>query len=129
MLKASKKNIRRAHKWVDDLQLEYQTNVHDAMELAFLLAGRGASDHYYPTQVDTVFVLSDGWPTTTIHNGRVGHDNPPQILYAVDRWNPLGRIAIHTIGLGLRDGGGVQSPRGFLRQLARRNGGKFVEPD
>ena len=65
---------------------------------------------------------------------------------AVRRWNPLGRIVIHTIGLGMHDGagggggrggrgrpggggmGGGAGARGFLQQLAKQNDGKYVEP-
>jgi hypothetical protein len=151
MLRATPKNIARAHQWIDRVRLEFQTNIHDALELSFYIAGRGAKDRYYPVVVDTIFFLSDGAPTRPINpNGqvppagqgpRIQRDDVRQILAAVRRWNPLGRIVVHTIGLGLglNDGrmgrrrrgggqGGGQGARSFLKRLAEQNDGRFVEP-
>jgi len=171
MLRATPKNIARAHQWIDKVRLEFQTNIHDALELAFYIAGRGAKDRYYPVVVDTIFFLSDGAPTKPINadgrvdgpgvggrgggagpgtgaggGGRIQRDNIGQILAAVRRWNPLGRIVIHTIGLGLNDDtggrgggrggrggrgggpGGGAGARNFLKRLAEQNDGRFVEP-
>jgi hypothetical protein len=144
MERATPKNVARARKWVEQLPLRLQTNVHDALELAFVLAGRGARDRYYPSAVDTIFFLSDGAPTRPgADNGRrMQADDPRQILSAVRRWNALGRVVVHTIALGLRperprrgrgrDGGGGRGagrpgPRQFMRELAEQNHGKFVE--
>ncbi|MEC8251992.1 MAG: HEAT repeat domain-containing protein, partial [Planctomycetota bacterium] len=63
MQPATKENVERAIEWVDGLKLELQTNVYDALELAFQLAGRGVDDRYYAPAVDTMFFLSDGAPT------------------------------------------------------------------
>ncbi len=166
MVRATPGNIARAHAWIDKVQLELQTNIHDALELGFYIAGRGTRDRYYPVVVDTIFFLSDGAPTQpTSADGRVnrggGRGGPPgggpggggrlqrddanEILNAVQRWNPLGRIVIHSIGLGLNTGrgggrrgggrgggggfGGGAGARSFLERLAKQNDGRFVEPD
>lgn len=152
MLRATPTNIARAHQWIDRIRLEFQTNIHDALELSFYMAGRGAKDRYYPVVVDTIFFLSDGAPTRPLDpDGRVGpagqgpriqRDDIEQILAAVRSWNSLGRIVIHTIGLGLNDErmggrrrggrgggrGGGQGARSFLKRLAEQNAGRFVEP-
>ena len=169
---ATPETIERAIDWVGRLQLEGETNIYDALELAFLLAGRGARDRYYEPEIDTVFLLTDGAPTlprdpnekreprTGAGNGggrgpgRGGgmrFDRPADILAEVRRWNALGRVAIHTIGLGLdapqgapqggggqggggRRGGGMgggmvsREARPFLKDLAAENRGRFVEP-
>ena len=126
-LPATPKNIAKAKAWLAGLELELQTNIYDALDLAFYSAGRGSSDRYYPLTVDTIFFLSDGAPTRpkTTTKGRargLGQDVPDEILSAVRRWNPLRRIRIHTIGLGIR------GPRanGLLRGLAEQNGGTYV---
>jgi hypothetical protein len=149
MKKATPKNIARAHAWIDSLKLEFETNVHDALELAFYMAGRGAQDRYYEVEADTIFFLSDGAPTIPNPRARgIQRDDPKQILSAVRRWNVLGRVIIHTIGLGLRGGGmgggmgggrrgrggggagpgGPAGTRNFMSKLAAQNGGKFIEP-
>ncbi|MCB9881982.1 MAG: HEAT repeat domain-containing protein [Planctomycetes bacterium] len=120
-LEATPENVARAHQWLDDLGLELHTNTYDALELGFVLAGRGTFDRYYEPVYDTMFVLSDGAPTIP-NEGRkgLGPDKPPErILAAVRRWNAFGRVTVHTIGLGA--GKGNQ----FMRQLAQQNGGRF----
>ena len=62
-----------------------------------------------------MFVLTDGQPYV---GGKA--DSKPRILAAVDRWNLLDQVRIHVIGVG------DSIPRKFLRDLATRNGGKFV---
>lgn len=131
MEKANPRTIKRAIKWVDAVELEWETNIYDGLELAFAIAGRGTGDRYYPMAADTIFLLSDGEPTVRNVGQRPGVkkrfplDRNPEILAAVRRWNPYGRVVVHTIGLGIPK----RRPklRGFLQQLADQNGGKFVE--
>ena len=136
MVKATRKNVARAVEWVGKLDLELETNIYDALDLSFLLAGRGVKDNYYPTVIDTVFLLSDGAPTIPDVGGDSGRvflrDKPGQILAAVRRWNALGRVRVNTIGIGIdpppppgsgRKGG---LPARFLRDLATQNRGRFV---
>jgi len=124
---ATPKNIAKAKAWLAGLKLEFQTNIYDALDLAFYSAGRGSSDRYYALTVDTIFFLSDGAPTrpktTTKGRGKgLSQDKPEEILSAVRRWNPLRRIRIHTVGLGIR---GPLANR-LLRGLAEQNGGTYV---
>ena len=126
-VRATPKNVQEAKTWIAGLGLQFQTNIYDALDLAFYSAGRGSRDRYYPLNVDTIFFLSDGAPTrprrTTKGRGKgLGQDNPDEILSAVRRWNPLRRLRIHTIGLGIR---GAKA-NGFLRRLAFQNGGTYV---
>ena len=134
--KATPDNIEAGIAWIDALELEFETNVYDALELAFLLAGRGVDDRYYDSNVDTIFFLSDGAPTIPKYNQRgIRRDDPGQILQAVRRWNALYRVTVHTIGIGLRGGrrGGRgrnqqngASPIVFLQRLAEQNQGRHV---
>ncbi len=68
----------------------------------------------YATELDTIFFLSDGKPTTGKFTDR------EDILREVKRANDLRRIVIHTIALG-------QFEKGFMRRLAQDNGGVFVD--
>lgn len=132
--RASPKHKQRAIAWVGGLELELETNIYDALELAFILGGRGVRDRYYEPEVDTIFFLSDGAPTMPKQQGEgFAQGRPRELLAEVRRWNALGRVAIHTIGLGLpmptpqnRQRGRLA--RGFLRDLAAQNRGTFVEP-
>lgn len=130
---ASEANVRRAIEWIDGLELEFQTNVFDALELAFLIAGRGVGDRYYQPQVDTMFFLSDGAPTIpNLDKAGIRQDDSDRILQAVARWNALGRVRIHAVGLGLQRRNKPRNPKGrlwpsvFLQRLAEQNGGRYV---
>ncbi len=115
MMPADARTIAEAEEWVRELDLKFGTQLYDALESAFSLAGRGTEDRYYDTAADTIFVLTDGIPY-------IGNkaDKFPKILAAVKRWNLLRRVVIHTIGMG--DG----IPEKWLKRLAAENGGKFV---
>jgi len=115
MLPASKENIERAQDFVQGLNHASSTNIHDSLELGFGLAGRGMHDKYYGTELDTIFLLTDGSPTKP--DGSL--DSTEKILVAVRSWNPLKRITIHAIAIG------KNLNEAFLRQLASENGGEF----
>ncbi len=135
MVEAKPKNVERAHEWIDGLELEFETNVYDALEYSFQLAGRGVSDRYYVPEADTIFFLSDGAPTRPKRKGRgIERDAFDEVLAAVRRWNPLRRVVIHAVGLGtpkltkkMQKEGREPPAREFLRRLAGENGGRFVE--
>jgi len=133
VLPATEANVERAIAWLDGLALELQTNVFDALELAFQLAGRGAHDRYYESEVDTMFFLSDGAPTIArLNAGGIVQDDSDRILRAVARWNALGRVRIHAVALGLqkrkreRNDKGRLWPYTFLAKLAAQHGGELV---
>jgi len=115
MLPASKANIEKAQEFVRGLTHASSTNIHDSLEMGFGLAGRGVHDKYYGTELDTIFLLTDGSPTKP--DGSL--DSTEKILLAVRAWNPLKRITIHAIAIGRN------LNETFLRQLASENGGEF----
>jgi hypothetical protein len=121
MQPATPENIKRARVWVERLTLEFGTSLYDGLDLAFALAGRPPRDGFYGATIDTMFVLTDGRPMVPRPAGRgLAQDNRDAILAAVDRWNLLNRVVIHTIGMG------EDLPKGFLKKLAKQNGGRFV---
>jgi len=91
-----------------------KTNTHAALMAAMGAAGEGARDEGYEVRVDTIFFLSDGLPTV---GERI---DPGDILEEVRRANDLRKVVIHTLAIG-------QFQRGFMRDLARLNGGQFVD--
>ena len=130
---ATKVNVQRACDWIDSLKLEFQTNVFDALELAFMIAGYSGNGGYYANEVDTVFFLSDGAPTiANLNASGIIQDDADRILLAVRRWNLLGRIKIHAVGLGLpnrkkeRKQDGRLWPIHFLKKLAAQNYGSYI---
>lgn len=114
---ATPAEIAGAQEFVKQLVPNNCTNIHDAMQEAFRLAGRGAFDKWYASGVDTIFLLTDGAPTTPDDKP----DSTDAVLDSVREWNPCRRVVIHTIGIG-KDINDV-----FLKQLARENGGRFVQ--
>jgi hypothetical protein len=130
---ATEQNVESAIDWIASLKLELQTNVFDALELGFQIAGRGSEDRYYASDVDTMFFLSDGAPTIPNRTqSGMTRDDSDRILDAVLRWNVLGRIKVYSVGLGLqkrktdRNKKGGLWPMIFLKKLAEQNGGRYV---
>jgi hypothetical protein len=115
MLPASPANVEKAQEFVRRLTHASSTNIHDSLEMGFGLAGRGVHDKYYGTELDTIFLLTDGSPTRP--DGSL--DSTEKILVAVRAWNPLKRVTIHSIAIG------KNLNETFLRQLASENGGEF----
>jgi Mg-chelatase subunit ChlD len=117
LLEAKSGEIKAAQEWVSKLVASQSTNIHDAMAAAFKLAGRGARDKYYKSAVDTIFLLTDGSPTT--NDGKI--DSTDRILASVREWNPHKHVVVHTIGIGkdLNDA--------FLQRIADENGGRYVK--
>ncbi|MBI1850697.1 MAG: HEAT repeat domain-containing protein [Planctomycetes bacterium] len=94
------------------------TNIFDALETAFGMAGgnanAGAGDKYGKPLLDTIFLLSDGAPST----GRI--TDTGEILKAIAEMNKSRKIIVHTIGMGkLHDAK-------FMSQLASDNGGQYI---
>ena len=115
MMPATKAMKADAQKFVAGLSAASSTNIYDALELAFKIAGMGARDKYYELGADTIFLLSDGSPTKPDGSP----DDWQKIIRACRQWNSLKRVKINTIGVG---GANVA----FMSTLASENGGKYV---
>jgi hypothetical protein len=89
----------KAIEFVNAITLEGQTNVYDGLETALL-----------DPNVDTIYLLSDGQPTTGKFVARA------DILREVSKLNATRQIAIHTISVGTKSR--------LLADLARQNGGE-----
>ncbi|MBI5359569.1 MAG: HEAT repeat domain-containing protein [Planctomycetes bacterium] len=111
---ANSKMKKSAADYIDKLKLKGKTNIYDALEMAFNMAGVGAADKNYALGVDAIYFLTDGKPTL----GQIQDTN--KILEKVREWNKLSKIAIFTIALG------QDTEEAFLKKLAEDNGGTFV---
>jgi Mg-chelatase subunit ChlD len=115
MVKRTAKVAKQVERFIDnEIEAEGGTNIHDALRDAFRLAGIGAMDKAYESNVDTIFFLTDGRPSV----GEV--QDPEEILLRVKDWNRLARIVVHTVGVGQDHDGS------FLRRLAEENGGQYT---
>ena len=114
MMKATGINKDKAIQWAEAVVANGATNIFDAVERAFSVAGRGSFDPHYAVAADTIFLLSDG----QTNRGRIIETGP--FLEEIRRINRLRKIAIHTIGLGRAINVGL------MRGLAAQNNGKFV---
>ncbi|MEN8150246.1 MAG: HEAT repeat domain-containing protein [Planctomycetota bacterium] len=115
MVPATKANKAAAQDWVKSLGATSSTNIYDALEKAFKIAGLGVNDKHYKAEADTIFLLSDGSPTKP--SGEA--DDWEKILRAVRQWNQLKKVTIHAIGVG---GHNVA----FMSRLAAENNGRYV---
>ncbi len=125
LVPATQDNKNKAYLMINDLEASGATFTYGALEKAFHLAGRGVTDKAYDPGVDTIFVLSDGAPTTDDVDNAQPMD-AQKILSAVREWNALSRISIHTIAIDPGIGGGQAFVR-FMKSLAAQNGGTYAE--
>ncbi|MEQ8768361.1 MAG: HEAT repeat domain-containing protein [Planctomycetota bacterium] len=114
MVAANKKNKNEALEKILGVKAEGATNIFEALELGFSMAGMGLSDRYYPAAIDTIFFLTDGEPTA----GRL--QEKPAILEEIERQNRYKKVELHCIGMG------ILHDRNFLQSLARQNAGQYV---
>ena len=87
-----------------------------ALESGLRLSQSAASLHL-ETDADTVFLLSDGAPST----GSL--TDPKSILAVIASANAASRIAIHTIGFA-PEGSAIDSNDAWMEALAARNFGE-----
>lgn len=100
--RASSRVKKEALTFVRDLKAIGGTNIFDPLHEALV-----------ESRVDTIWLLSDGEPTS----GRLVF--PTDILREVRRLNATRRVAIHTISVGQKSE--------LLKRLARENGGTYHE--
>ncbi len=107
--------------WVRGLGASSWTNTFAALEEAFRVSAASGVDERYGG-ADTVFLLTDGAPTTPEGKPRHpdGSDEAERVLAAVRDWNAGRRVELHCIGVG------HDVNTSFLSRLARENGGRFV---
>ncbi|MHC4490230.1 MAG: VWA domain-containing protein [Planctomycetota bacterium] len=102
LVAATPRYKRKAHRFVDQLNGNGTTNIGDSLDAAL--------EH----DTDTVYLLSDGNP----NRGRLS-DLDKLLAHLLER-NRLARRVVHTIGIGEAEGSS------FLKELARRTGGRYV---
>lgn len=109
---ASAKNKVSARKFVEDLKPEGATNIFDALVTSMEIAAPPAKGR--DPGADTIFFMTDGIPSA----GRIV--DPHQILDEITRRNRVLGVTIHTVGVS------KEQNSGFLLNLAKRNGGRYV---
>ncbi len=112
---ATPANKNLAIAFINQLESGGGTNIYGSLEKAFELAGEGARDPDKEPGVETIFLLSDGEPSS----GKVTSNSG--ILQAIRDWNPKKRIRIHTIGLG------EDCDKDFMQSISDENGGQFID--
>jgi HEAT repeat protein len=91
------------------------TNTCGAIEAAYgALLGTTLEKNTYKTEADTVFLLTDGLPTS----GRI--TEPKLLLEAIEELTKRSRLVIHTIGFG-------NANKALLEGIAQITGGQYVK--
>ncbi len=114
LVKGKGGSIRKGIEFVKLLSAGGETNVYDALEMAF-----------EDQRVDTIYLLSDGSPT-------VGQETiPTLILRQAQEWNRYRGVKIHCIGFFPGDARNQDKAacRTFLVKLAGENRGRYTEID
>ncbi len=113
-VKASPQNKEKAIDWAESMIAAGATNIFDALERAFSLAGRGTFDRHYAIAADTFYLMSDG----RANRGRFTRGD--DMRREVARLNRFQKVVIHSIALG------GDADVGFMHGLAKDTGGQFV---
>jgi len=124
MVRATPQMKEEARETIDTVVASASTYTLGALREAFSIAGaieKPGTTRRDGARVDTVFLLSDGGPTDNSTEDPQPMD-PDEILDQVDEWNKRAGVKIHTIAVDTDENGTY-----FLKQLAARNGGMFVE--
>lgn len=112
MQPATQENKKALEEWILGHGPNGSTNLYGGVQRAFRSAGRGSFDKSYELAADTIFLLSDGAPTSGTLT------DPADILREVRGMNELRRVQIHTVSMGM--------PSSFMRTLAEQNDGDHV---
>lgn len=125
LVAANARNKKALRKYLRKLRPRRSTNLWGGIEAALKIRSLVVGDRY-ASNVDEVFVLSDGAPTS----GEIL--DPGVILRTVTETNRFSRVRINTVFLGRAPGGhGPQAglgPARLMEELATANGGRFVLP-
>lgn len=126
MVQATDRNRAKFIKYVEGLRADGGTNLWSGFELGLKIRSLVYGDRY-ETNVDEVFILSDGAPSV----GEV--IDPIEILRLVRETNRFANMRINTIFISSTNPAEQQpmpwmtiSPAELMRRLAKENGGKFV---
>jgi hypothetical protein len=114
-IKASEKAKEEASLFFQEAHADEGTNIVDSLNMALEIKSMGLVNRIGDDVIlDTIFLLSDGVPTTGIVI------DPVEILHIVTRANRLTKIKINAIYLGAE-------PNQFMRLLAENNYGNYVQ--
>ncbi|MCB9879331.1 MAG: HEAT repeat domain-containing protein [Planctomycetes bacterium] len=126
MVPANERNRERFKKHVEKLRPLGGTNLWSGMEAALDIKSLVYGNHY-ETNVDEVFVLSDGAPTV----GEV--IDPVEILRLVEELNRYAEVRINTVFISSKTPPEMLQaemqmslrPKDLMRRMAEQNGGRF----
>lgn len=126
MVQATEKNKERFRKFVAELDADGGTNLWSALEEGLKFKSLVYGERY-ETNVDELFLLSDGAPTA----GEVV--DPIEILRLVKECNRFSGLRINTVFISSVDPPNTPpipwmtiTPEELMKRMADQNGGKFV---
>ncbi len=140
LVKATQENINAAIIMVRKIKPQMATNIHGALQKAFQIGGpEGNTESEKPLEMsgdqqaerkdggDTIFFLTDGWPTA----GKIlwkkpgakktNEDWQDQMMEEVKKWNATRKLTVHTVGIG-------NHCKELMNALATEFGGEYVIP-
>ncbi len=127
MLKISTGSLKIAFKFIGELEPVGGTNIYDPVEKGFRFAGAGMRDKLNKTNIDTIFLLTDGMPNA----GQI--PNADDIIVKIREVNKTKKVRVNTVGVfgssgrgNIMGGNAAQEGEAFLKELSQDSGGKFV---
>jgi hypothetical protein len=120
LMPATAANKKDAMDWFREKRAVGSTMIFDALRTALLYAGVGGGGSTTdPKGADTIFLLSDGAPSTKDGNELLTGAALEEAVRAFLEANRAFRCVVHTIGVG------PQHNRELMQRLARETGGTY----
>jgi hypothetical protein len=110
LVKATSQNKKDAIEWVMGIKAVGSTRIFDSLARAL---------EYGPGGADTIFLLSDGAPSTLDGRSLMVGDELEAAVTGFFRANRAWRCVVHTIGVGLKQ------DRELMRRIAKTTGGTY----
>jgi hypothetical protein len=126
---ASPGNVGSACSMLRKLKPKDSTNIYGALRRGFALDGTSKPTEIsnYKMGVDTIFFLTDGWPTSgkiywkKSGKKKINEDWVSDMMKAVMTWNKSRKVKVHTIGVG-------EHAKELMSRLAEEFGGQYIVP-
>jgi len=113
LLPLTKESRRRVFEWIDGIEPTGATNISDALERA--LAFATIAEKLARSGIDTIYLLSDGYPTAGIVDGQ-------HLRARIAEVNRVRKVAIHTVAIEP----GPDSEQ-LMRAIAKEHNGTYAK--
>lgn len=120
LVQATTANKVAAIEHVKKLRAGGGTNIYEALEQAFNIPPQGTVEGRVKEGVDTIFLMTDGEPTSGKLTTASHKDYRERFVQAVQQWNVGRKVKVYTVGVG------DEADSKLLNMIAQATGGTYT---